>query len=85
VGGPDNHQQAERPCTGSANTALPFAGSIEPTADLESIVASVLDSPHHNGISLAGGPADENDAGSALPVWIVSTGPACRRAAYQGR
>ena len=55
---------------------LPFGCPVEPTADLELIVASFLESPYHDGISLAGGSADGNNPDSALPVWVLSL-PVC--------
>lgn len=54
---------------------LPFACSIEPAepaADLESVVASFLNSSYHDGIPLADGPVGENDPERALPVWVLT-------------
>ena len=50
---------------------LPFTCSIEPVADLESVVASFLDSPYHDGIPLAVGPEVANDPDRALLVWVL--------------
>jgi hypothetical protein len=55
---------------------LPFARSIELAPDLESVVASFLNSRYHDGIPygelrLAVGPEGEDDPDRALPVWVL--------------